>query len=482
MFKINKNELTSFYNVFYLYFFIVLISYSSVLLSKYAFSDDWSSINNSLYGSDSFQWDVLSGRPVYALFRLFWVKHVIGLGELYIIRTLSVIGTFILSICLYCFIKSKGVFNKDWMLFSCPIVIILLPSFQVYNSWATCSVFVYSVLLSLISYWFSSKTEKSKKTSSFVFSIILLFISFSIYQPSAISFIFFMMVDYCFGKKNRPDLKNFLLSTSVMISGLLFSLFLSKKLPSMIYGEYFSRSEITNDFIGKIKWFINEPLVNAINNFNISPSSWFTVFSLVLSVVGVIKFLNRDRLKMNLMFIFLMPVACYAPNLIVKESWAAFRSLIGLELCISFFFIIGFFFLLDNFKSNIVKIIASISLPIIMCIFNIQSYIITPQQAELNSLASYIDRYIPKNYKGEVNFDIRNPAYNAFSRVQRYDEFGNISLATPWAVIGMTNYIKTQKGYSFSTIGGEDKIGVTTTGNDIIIKTGDAMRSSTYNY
>ncbi len=46
--------------------------------------------------------------------------------------------------------------------------------------------------------------------------------------------------------------------------------------------------------------------------------------------------------------------------------------------------------------------------------------------------------------------DVSNPTYNAFSNVQKSDEFGNISLANQWAPWGMALYLKKTKGFNFN--------------------------------
>lgn len=46
---------------------------------------------------------------------------------------------------------------------------------------------------------------------------------------------------------------------------------MSKVLPVWLYRESLSRAELTADIGGKMKWFINESLINAVNNYNIQP-------------------------------------------------------------------------------------------------------------------------------------------------------------------------------------------------------------------
>jgi len=468
--------------IYIVYTLLIFAAYTPVLISTYAFSDDWATANDSLTGGDSFEWDVLSGRPIFAFYRLAWVKLVHGIDDLFILRLFSVICTICFANSFYSFILKRKIFSDYWMVFLCPLLISLLPSFQVYNSWATCSPFVLSVLLSLTSYRFIATDKFFSYPINLIIASLLLVASFSIYQPTSLTFIFFMMVDYCFGKDRRPQLKEFVGSFAVMVAGLLSSVFLSKILPSIIYGETLSRAQFTNDLTGKVYWFANEAFINAINNFNINPNPTYGYISAFLLIFGLCFQVNKDRPLINYSFCILMPIACYVSNLVIKENWAAFRSLSGLEMSLSFISICGLFFLIKKMGSKFFAPAVLFLMVFVSCQSNIYNYFVGPQQFELTALSSYIDSHISKDYKGVINFKIDDPAYNTFVNGQRYDEFGNISLATPWAVIGMANRIKMKKGFSYNVISQQSDVGKDTTGKDLFINTGDAMRQATTLY
>lgn len=468
--------------IYAIYAAVMFAAYAPVLISTYAFSDDWATANDSLTGGDSFRWDVQSGRPIYAFYRLAWVKLIHGIDDIFLLRLFSVICTIFFAVSFHNFILKKKIFGDYWMVFTCPILISLLPCFQVYNSWATCSPFVLSIFLALSSYRIITSTRNINKLIKLTIGSLLLIGSFSIYQPTSLTFIFFMMIDYCFGKDKRPNISDFIISSLVMIIGLLSSVFLSKILPKILYGETLSRTQFTDDFVGKLNWFANEAFINALNNFNITPEVTYGYLSGLLLIIGLFTLINKDRPLINYTFCILMPIACYASNLVIKENWAAFRSLVGLEMSISFFCICGLFFIIKKTTSNLVCPLILLVITFLSCQSNITNYFVGAQQFELTALSSYIDSHVSKDYKGTINFKIDDPAYNAFSPGQRYDEFGNISLATPWAVIGMTNRIKMKKGFSFNVISQQSDVGKNTTGKDLFINTGDAMRQATSLY
>ncbi|HBR4955348.1 TPA: glucosyl transferase GtrII family protein, partial [Klebsiella pneumoniae] len=176
-------------------------------------------------------------------------------------------------------------------------------------------------------------------------------------------------------------------------------------------------------------------------------------------------------------------IGSYAPNLATKENWAAFRSLVALELIISTLFLIGINSLVSRiFKQAFVWPLIALTIMIIAQ-YNIINGFIIPQRSEIQALAAEITNKIPKNYTGKLMFDLTDPAYNAFTKTQRYDEFGNISLVAPWALKGMAEEIRIMKGFNFKL---SNNVIISETNRCIddcmVIKTSDAMRRSTINY
>ena len=155
----------------------------------------------------------------------------------------------------------------------------------------------------------------------------------------------------------------------------------------------------------------------------------------------------------------------------------------ALELIISTLFLIGINSLVSRiFKQAFVWPLIALTIMIIAQ-YNIINGFIIPQRSEIQALAAEITNKIPKNYTGKLMFDLTDPAYNAFTKTQRYDEFGNISLAAPWALKGMAEEIRIMKGFNFKL---SNNVIISETSRCIddcmVIKTSDAMRRSTINY
>jgi hypothetical protein len=154
------------------------------------------------------------------------------------------------------------------------------------------------------------------------------------------AFLFFVMLDNCL-KKDKPFSINIvLISGAVLFIGMLGSLLFSKFVPVWLYGSSIARAELTNNPLEKLQWFIKEPLINAIN-FNITPGTFFTTLSLIICAIGLLSIIKGKSGPIKVLMFIIMGIGAYSPNLLVKENWAAYRSLIALEFFTCALIIIG---------------------------------------------------------------------------------------------------------------------------------------------
>src|SRR5262249_51108983 len=96
------------------------------------------------------------------------------------------------------------------------------------------------------------------------------------------------------------------------------------------------RSTLNHDVIGKLRWFWNQPLLNAFNLFDLVAKWWLAGPIAALAAIGIVV-LHVDRGREALGFlalaIALVPLS-YLPNLVIAEDWASYRSLGALSaLC-----------------------------------------------------------------------------------------------------------------------------------------------------
>ena len=163
-----------------LYLAAIFLVYSPTIIFSYAFSDDWSTLSDVFSGKGSpFQWDMQSGRPLYAVARRLAFTLVHNLDDLAYLRFFTVISVFVLCFFLFSFIEKRNIFERKITTIAFPLLICLTPAVQVYNSWATCFPFVLSILLAGISYATLKPINKKTTIIRFAASVIILWFAFA---------------------------------------------------------------------------------------------------------------------------------------------------------------------------------------------------------------------------------------------------------------------------------------------------------------
>jgi len=471
------------------YLLIILAFYSTVVTSTYAFNDDFGTLENAIAHIDApYIFDIASGRPLFALFRVFDGLITGGIEDLWVQRAISVASLILLALFINRFVTNRNVFNRDEYKFAFPLMIVLLPSFQVFSSWATCYPFTLAVLLSGMSY--SSLTSDFFKgtLAKWSCSFALISSSFAIYQPAGMAFMAFVLFDQCLS----PGLfkyKRLLISFVMMCLGMISSFIMIKIIPLVFLGGTLSRSKMTSDPLGKLYWFFNEALPNALASYSIESSKPMLVIGIVFFITGLVYVSKSTHGAKKTVFALCFIVASYFPNLYVSESWAAQRSMVALSMCVVGVSLFGLMKLSENALSRFeFSFPAILSVILISCAGvkaagNINNYMVINQISEMESVAAEIASKVDKSFTGKVMVDISNRNWGAFSKVVRYDEFGENSIYAPWASRGVLLSIAKNKGYSFSVprnpvVSDQNQC----LDNCITIKANKGMMNSSLNY
>lgn len=431
-------------------FLAVLLAYFPAYLFSYGFSDDYVLIGQVLAGfCDTFKWDVLSGRPTFAILRLLAYRSSITLEQLAYLRFFSALCAALLAVHLFLFLRKRNILGSDLYRTLLSIVLCVTPSFQVYTAWATCSVYVFAVWLSFISFDVLTSKEIRSTLVKIALSFLLITLSFSIYQPAAMAFLAFAFLDFCV-KSDRVNNKAILLTFIMAIIGICSSFIMTKFIPTIIYDETFARAGLSHDFIGKIEWFIRRPLIIGIANYDVQLHISYFIISVIIIMLGLRCLVQGEEGGKKIFLACVLCVGSFSLNLIVSESWATWRTLIGMSIILTSTFMLGIFSISQKMtpSSNCLAVVAT-SLIVLSCQFNILRGFVLPQREELQAFAAELSNKVGKDYKGEIMIDISHLIY-PFSDMRKTDEFGNISLATGWAPWGMALYLKSTKGFSYT--------------------------------
>lgn len=118
-------------NVYIFYFFLIMLTFSPVIFFSYAFSDDWSTFFDAITrNGSSFQWDVQSGRPVYAVFRYYGQMLINDISSFSYLRFFNILSLVVLSGFIYNFIDSRKIFDNPVFKVIFPLLICLLLRFK----------------------------------------------------------------------------------------------------------------------------------------------------------------------------------------------------------------------------------------------------------------------------------------------------------------------------------------------------------------
>lgn len=215
------------------------------------------------------------------------------------------------------------------------------------------------------------------------------------------------------------------------------------KLGMAFYGHFAGgeRSGLAHNPIEKLRWFVTEPLVNALGMAELFPRRRFALILALVLGGGLLCYFRgtmRDRLLLAIMAAALFPLS-HLPNLVVAESWASYRTIAGMTgLCVLYSFIA-----LQGYCKSIrwrhaeqvpaaVAGVAWVACAV-MAAWNVQIYFARPQAAELNWLRQQLRRGDLANASGIYLIGLPYPEWHS----RRYDEFGIPSTSQPWSPIPM---------------------------------------------
>ncbi|MBF8420953.1 hypothetical protein [Klebsiella pneumoniae] len=426
----------------------LLAAYSPAYIGTYGFSDDYSTyFAANLSHTNLIKWDVMSGRPAYAVLRYIAGKFIETTSDFTFFRLLSVISIAALGGYLYFFLKKVSFPGGVVAWAVTPVLLCSLPSVSLFGAWATCFPYVASILLCGASYSTLNHCKNLRPAIRFFISLFLLSFAFAIYQPTGMAFSFFMLIDNCLSN-NSIEYKKIINNAIMMALGMVASLAFSKVIPTAVYGETFARSALANSIEEKASWFFDKPFHDAISNYSIFHSPLYFNLSLALFIASLIFVgLQNDGFKKAALAIIII-IGSFSPNLIIAESWVSYRSLVSLELCIGVVMAFGMASFTNRFNFRSVALSVAAAYAVFSCASFIYTNFVRQYDQESIVLKTAIKDKITKDYTGYLMFDISNPEWNVFSPT-KYDEIGAPSIQIAWAISGFADSLRKEMGYNF---------------------------------
>ncbi|WP_244193582.1 glucosyltransferase domain-containing protein [Pantoea cypripedii] len=289
-------------------------------------------------------------------------------------------------------------------------------------------------------------TSHRTSLSRLLLSAIFIAASFAIYQPAGMSFLFFAMIDLCLSKREID--RKIIIRTILMLGlGMFSALLFAKALPYWLYHETLGRTNVTLELGTKLWWFIREPLKNAIANYDLGRTLFSVILSLIIIGIGIAAMKKQGRNKPYLFIFFVL--ASGLPNLLVSESWAAYRTIVAIALITTAAFIFGLLTIFKNIRYPQIPYVIFILLTVFVSTQNIRNGFSLPQQEEYRLFNAEVLRSVPAEFNGGLYYNINSDNLPRVAKSTKYDEFGALSLGMPWAFAGMAYSVRKEHAMNY---------------------------------
>ena len=423
---------------------VVFAAYSIVLSSNFGVLDDYTFLYNAITGSNHTLTLLISaGRPLNAVLLDLGFHSAGSIENLAILRAITLFGIWLLGCGLYSFSRIHCVSFISSLAIACGIV--LLPSFQVYASWAqhfsTPIAGAFALLSAFILTPACAMRERSRGLAIFL-SVILLVIAILIYQPIAMLFCTGILISVL----SKPDIfSDWKLSRAIdaataFVTAMVLGLIIFK-IGQYIYPSDSSRYGLVQNIPDKLGWFFSEPMVNALSLYIVPANitlQLVVVLTIFFGVLFLIKKCGFKTVSIILIYVILGVLGSYAPNLATAENWASYRSIGALGASVVVMLVLLVSGPIDYIqKRYATRILIGTSIKyfwFVMAIFliilsgqvqsNVQNGFVLPNVTELNNLASlFNDVKIQHTEKVKVIIKPSSWADSA-ARPMAYDEFG----------------------------------------------------------
>ncbi|MDX6407389.1 MAG: hypothetical protein QOE13_460 [Gaiellaceae bacterium] len=325
---------------------VALVAYLPAIVVPYAFMDDYFVLAwREGLGGEFFKTATSFGRPLHAVFLRGAFSLATDIDSLRLVRLLSLVGVMTLAVLLYHALRQAGF--GPWFSTGVCVSVVSLASFQVYVSWASCSEASYAAILGGLAWLrLRSAFELSGRGALIrrAEAAALLLCALLVYQPTAMFFWVFAAIDALRPSEQIGQAWRKLAAGLGVAAVAMFFAYAAVRVGVHFYGGATSgRTNLVHDFIGKARWFWNEPIVNSFGMSGLVPTETLALALAALAAVGIL-LLHAESGWGALGFlglaVALIPLS-YLPNLAVAEQFASYRSIGALATLLTIYVWLG---------------------------------------------------------------------------------------------------------------------------------------------
>lgn len=427
--------------VFALIMGALFAAYSPALLNSYAHHDDYFLLNEP---GDAMRMEL---NNALGRFSGTWIMRWLGqyatrIEDLTTIRW-GVFFIFSLSAwSLYLFMQRYAEQKSHALLLS--IAIFTLPPFQSFVSYCGASFIAPSILLGLWAAILAARGwDEVRQRPCFGwigFAILMFLLALTIY-PSGAMF-FGVIPAILLTQSKQPFNRRFTVGTTFFAAVIGLGLYaVILKLcrififSNFSYNAFYNPNSMTQDYIGKLMWFLDVPLFNSFNLWNIFPDEKWMLLTLAVIVSGAIVSTivcrkSRSHYFIGLVFLFfLLAIFSFLPNFIAAANAPWYRCQVGLTsivLIVLLWSIRVHLSVMRNPKHVLTAVLlVLVFVGIFMSQRNILLYRVNPSRQEI---AYYQSQLKTAFAAGIENIHIIQPKWR---EKNRYDEFVTVSSHYP---------------------------------------------------
>ncbi len=409
--------------LFFSFLLALLVIYSPVISFDYLFHDDvyfWIKEVWSPY--HYFHKTLVSmGRPLAAWVCTIDNHWVNGIGDLKLLRFLAIIC---FSGCAFLFFRRlRSWLNNDLQAWCVAVMIVTLPGAEVNVFYSIGWFFSLAVLVSCLAFELSD----SVKWWRMVAASLVFLMAITLNQTAAMCYWLMLLIGLLGGYKRVIS------SLFIGIAGLIqyglvlwfIRLFNAKSAATPFYNP----NQMEMNFFNKIWWFFQEPLVNALNLWQIFPSGWvawgMAVFIIVALGMAWRVGAKESSFKWSVVTVCVLGFLSFLPNLAASGKAPFYRCLIALSPMV----LVAFIWALKKYQQIFLRSRSQVVLTGIVVIMvvaagttafaNVLYHRVLPSHQETRLFQAMAHA---KDYAIDDQILIILPARE--KALERYDEFG----------------------------------------------------------
>lgn len=429
-------------------FALPLAAYWNTTFHHFGFRDDYSNLSEAHEQPGKIIHFIAShGRPVYGFLLESSFASIDSIREIKWLRFAGAIGLGLVAAFLFGLLRRRG-----WSLATAAFTaatVSLAPAAQVIASWATAWPYTVAALLSLSGFALADSANERWRVSRWTGATLLMALAALVYQPSGLF--------YCVGiaaalpdRRGRSwgdNLRWTSVHLGIVFTGLAAAFLIVKGLYLTGAFEASARIAFERDPFGKLWWFLQEPLPNALSLFVLNDDDGSTRAAFTASA-GLATALLAAGLGVEwrrrggraggfwLILLVLLPLAAYGVNLAVADRYASYRTTFALTGVLLVFLTLSWVNLcgLAGRRGRWIEgsgYIVALALAVYTARFHAFALIAVPQSGELQIIQDMAEHVVLREQPVRIYF-VQPSLADSPAAIAYHDEFGSLSTNNDW--------------------------------------------------